>query len=90
MRTGREVRLATRLVWSRCRVVLFIAFSYGCAAGSAVAGTGFSGGFEVGQPDVEAGRLHSVISLELACHFTGMKFDPGLLIAEELTAVLAE
>lgn len=29
-------------------------------------------------------RLHGVLSLELAGHFTGMGFDPGLLIAEEL------
>ncbi|RSM74961.1 TetR family transcriptional regulator [Amycolatopsis sp. WAC 01375] len=29
-------------------------------------------------------RLHGVLSLELAGHFTGMKFDPGLLIADEL------
>ncbi|WET77332.1 TetR/AcrR family transcriptional regulator [Amycolatopsis sp. QT-25] len=29
-------------------------------------------------------RLHGVLSLELAGHFTGMEFDPGLLIADEL------
>lgn len=29
-------------------------------------------------------RLHGVLSLELAGHFTGMKFDPGLLITDEL------
>ncbi|KZB82977.1 TetR/AcrR family transcriptional regulator [Amycolatopsis regifaucium] len=29
-------------------------------------------------------RLHGVLSLELAGHFTGMKFDPALLIADEL------
>ncbi|GLZ37174.1 TetR/AcrR family transcriptional regulator [Actinokineospora sp. NBRC 105648] len=29
-------------------------------------------------------RLHGVLSLELAGHFTGMEFDPELLIAEEL------
>ncbi|WP_037314415.1 TetR/AcrR family transcriptional regulator [Amycolatopsis orientalis] len=29
-------------------------------------------------------RLHGVLSLELAGHFTGMKFDPDLLIADEL------
>lgn len=29
-------------------------------------------------------RLHGVLSLELAGHFTGMKFDPGLLIDDEL------
>ncbi|RSM57309.1 TetR family transcriptional regulator [Amycolatopsis sp. WAC 01376] len=32
-------------------------------------------------------RLHGVLSLELAGHFTGMKFDPGLLIADELDAL---
>ncbi len=31
-------------------------------------------------------RLHGVLSLELAGQFAGMKFDPGLLIDEELTA----
>ncbi|WP_158880176.1 TetR/AcrR family transcriptional regulator [Amycolatopsis anabasis] len=34
-------------------------------------------------------RLHGVLSLELAGHFTGMKFDPELLIADELNALLA-
>lgn len=29
-------------------------------------------------------RLHGVLSLELAGHFAPMKFDPGLLIEEEL------
>ncbi|WP_410599373.1 TetR/AcrR family transcriptional regulator [Amycolatopsis sp. lyj-90] len=29
-------------------------------------------------------RLHGVLSLELAGHFTGMKFDPDLLITDEL------
>jgi hypothetical protein len=29
-------------------------------------------------------RLHGVLSLELAGHFAGMKFDPDLLITEEL------
>ncbi|UMO99772.1 TetR/AcrR family transcriptional regulator [Amycolatopsis sp. EV170708-02-1] len=29
-------------------------------------------------------RLHGVLSLELAGHFTGMKFDPELLISDEL------
>jgi AcrR family transcriptional regulator len=32
-------------------------------------------------------RLHGVLSLELAGHFAGMEFDPGLLIAEELAAL---
>ncbi|MFG1647998.1 TetR/AcrR family transcriptional regulator [Amycolatopsis sp. NPDC049252] len=32
-------------------------------------------------------RLHGVLSLELAGHFAGMKFDPGLLIDEELKAL---
>ncbi|MEU0529505.1 TetR/AcrR family transcriptional regulator [Amycolatopsis tolypomycina] len=32
-------------------------------------------------------RLHGVLSLELAGHFAGMKFDPDLLIAEELAAL---
>lgn len=35
-------------------------------------------------------RLHGVLSLELAGHFTGMKFDPDLLIDEELKALLEE
>jgi hypothetical protein len=29
-------------------------------------------------------RLQGVLSLELAGHFAGMAFDPGLLIGEEL------
>ncbi|AQZ62547.1 Transcriptional regulator, TetR family [[Actinomadura] parvosata subsp. kistnae] len=33
-------------------------------------------------------RLHGVLSLELAGHFAGMKFDPDLLIADELRALL--
>ncbi|MBT2227659.1 WHG domain-containing protein [Nonomuraea sp. NEAU-A123] len=33
-------------------------------------------------------RLHGVLSLELAGHFTGMKIDPNLLIADELNALL--
>jgi AcrR family transcriptional regulator len=32
-------------------------------------------------------RLHGVLSLELAGHFTGMGFDPGLLYAAEVEAV---
>lgn len=35
-------------------------------------------------------RLHGVLSLELAGHFTGMKIDPDLLIADELNALLAQ
>ncbi|MCO1574309.1 TetR/AcrR family transcriptional regulator [Crossiella sp. SN42] len=35
-------------------------------------------------------RLHGVLSLELAGHFAGMGFDPDLLFAEELAALLAE
>jgi AcrR family transcriptional regulator len=35
-------------------------------------------------------RLHGVLSLELAGHFAGMKFDPDLLIDEELEALLKE
>ncbi|WP_440201345.1 TetR-like C-terminal domain-containing protein [Amycolatopsis orientalis] len=34
-------------------------------------------------------RLHGVLSLELAGHFTGMKFDPGLLIDDELAELTA-
>ncbi|TCO45338.1 TetR/AcrR family transcriptional regulator [Actinocrispum wychmicini] len=34
-------------------------------------------------------RLHGVLSLELAGHFTGMKFDPDLLIADELADLLS-
>lgn len=33
-------------------------------------------------------RLHGVLSLELAGHFTGMGFDPALLFAAELDALL--
>lgn len=33
-------------------------------------------------------RLHGVISLELAGHFSGMQFDPGLLYAAEIDAVI--
>ncbi|GAA2778718.1 hypothetical protein GCM10010452_02650 [Crossiella cryophila] len=33
-------------------------------------------------------RLHGVLSLELAGHFTGMKFDPDLLITDELNALI--
>lgn len=32
-------------------------------------------------------RLHGVLSLELAGHFTGMTFDPALLFTAELTAL---
>ncbi|GAA0636892.1 TetR/AcrR family transcriptional regulator [Kutzneria viridogrisea] len=35
-------------------------------------------------------RLHGVLSLELAGHFTGMKFDPNLLIADELNALVSQ
>ncbi|MGH3374688.1 MAG: TetR/AcrR family transcriptional regulator [Actinoallomurus sp.] len=34
-------------------------------------------------------RLHGVLSLELAGHFTGMGFDPALLFTAELDALLA-
>ncbi|WP_433213241.1 TetR/AcrR family transcriptional regulator [Microtetraspora malaysiensis] len=34
-------------------------------------------------------RLHGVLSLELAGHFTGMGFDPALLFAAELDDLLA-
>ncbi|MFF8913282.1 TetR/AcrR family transcriptional regulator [Streptomyces sp. NPDC015032] len=34
-------------------------------------------------------RLHGVLSLELAGHFTGMGFDPGQLFAAEVDALLA-
>lgn len=34
-------------------------------------------------------RLHGVLSLELAGHFTGMEFDPALLFAAELDDLLA-
>jgi AcrR family transcriptional regulator len=33
-------------------------------------------------------RLHGVLSLELAGHFTGMKFDPELLVTDELDLLL--
>ncbi|MEV0338141.1 TetR/AcrR family transcriptional regulator [Nocardia sp. NPDC050713] len=33
-------------------------------------------------------RLHGVLSLELAGHFTGMEFDPALLYADELNTLL--
>jgi len=33
-------------------------------------------------------RLHGVMSLEVAGHFTGMKFDPALLYAAETEAVI--
>jgi hypothetical protein len=33
-------------------------------------------------------RLHGVLSLELAGHFTGMEFDPALLFGEELGTLL--
>ncbi|GAA3573244.1 TetR/AcrR family transcriptional regulator [Amycolatopsis ultiminotia] len=35
-------------------------------------------------------RLHGVLSLELAGHFGGMQFDPGLLIDEELSELRAQ
>ncbi|WP_405496211.1 WHG domain-containing protein [Nocardia sp. NBC_00511] len=35
-------------------------------------------------------RLHGVLSLELAGHFAGMGFDPALLFAEELNALVAD
>jgi len=34
-------------------------------------------------------RLHGVVSLEVAGHFTGMPFDPALLYAEEVASTLA-
>jgi AcrR family transcriptional regulator len=34
-------------------------------------------------------RLHGVLSLELAGHFAGMRFDAGLLIDEEVAALTA-
>ncbi|MEV6335400.1 TetR-like C-terminal domain-containing protein [Nocardia vinacea] len=33
-------------------------------------------------------RLHGVLSLELAGHFTGMEFDPALLFADELDTLI--
>ncbi|TDD93368.1 TetR-like C-terminal domain-containing protein, partial [Actinomadura rubrisoli] len=33
-------------------------------------------------------RLHGVLSLELAGHFTGMGFDPAQLFTAELDALL--
>lgn len=35
-------------------------------------------------------RLHGVLSLEVAGHFTGMAFDPALLYAEEVESVVAD
>jgi hypothetical protein len=35
-------------------------------------------------------RLHGVLSLEVAGHFTGMAFDPALLYAEEVESVVAQ
>lgn len=35
-------------------------------------------------------RLHGVLSLELAGHFTGMGFDPALLFAAEVNDLLAD
>ncbi|HEX3786051.1 MAG TPA: TetR/AcrR family transcriptional regulator [Pseudonocardiaceae bacterium] len=35
-------------------------------------------------------RLHGVLSLELAGHFVGMKFDADLLIADELNSLLPQ
>lgn len=34
-------------------------------------------------------RLHGVLSLELAGHFTGMGFDPALMFAAELADLSA-
>lgn len=33
-------------------------------------------------------RVHGVLSLELAGHFTGMKFDPALLFADEVNSLV--
>lgn len=33
-------------------------------------------------------RIHGVLSLELAGHFTGMEFDPALLFADELNSLM--
>jgi AcrR family transcriptional regulator len=35
-------------------------------------------------------RLHGVVSLEVAGHFTGMPFDPAQLYAREVDAILAD
>ncbi|MEV0032478.1 TetR/AcrR family transcriptional regulator [Nocardia sp. NPDC050793] len=35
-------------------------------------------------------RIHGVLSLELAGHFTGMEFDPALLFADELDTLLTD
>ncbi|QWF77784.1 putative HTH-type transcriptional regulator [Amycolatopsis sp. CA-230715] len=35
-------------------------------------------------------RIHGVLSLELAGHFTGMDFDPALFFAEEVRGLLAD
>ncbi|MCC3331222.1 TetR-like C-terminal domain-containing protein [Nocardia abscessus] len=35
-------------------------------------------------------RLHGVLSLELAGHFTGMEFDPALLFSDELNTLVTE
>ncbi|MGY1898064.1 TetR-like C-terminal domain-containing protein [Nocardia gipuzkoensis] len=35
-------------------------------------------------------RLHGVLSLELAGHFTGMEFDPALLFADELNTLVTD
>jgi hypothetical protein len=35
-------------------------------------------------------RLHGVISLQAAGHFTGMAFDPALLYAEEVASVVTD
>ncbi|MEV6392504.1 TetR/AcrR family transcriptional regulator [Nocardia xishanensis] len=35
-------------------------------------------------------RIHGVLSLELAGHFTGMEFDPALLFAEEVNTLLPD
>ncbi|MFE9319870.1 TetR/AcrR family transcriptional regulator [Nocardia sp. NPDC052278] len=35
-------------------------------------------------------RLHGVLSLELAGHFTGMEFDPALLFADELETLITD
>ncbi|MBF6338724.1 TetR/AcrR family transcriptional regulator [Nocardia abscessus] len=35
-------------------------------------------------------RLHGVLSLELAGHFTGMEFDPALLFTDELNTLVTD
>jgi len=35
-------------------------------------------------------RLHGVISLEVAGHFTAMHVDPALLYTEEVASVVAD